>query len=70
MLIKKMGKDQLQSKLDGNLKESVELAEQLEKLEKQAQRLKKQMYAEKSMRKQMEVKKDYQTVLKQIQELK
>lgn len=70
MLIKKMGKDQLQSRLDGNLKESVELTEQLEKLEKQAQRLKKQMYAEKSMRKQMEVKKDYQTVLKQIQELK
>ena len=70
MLIKETGKKQLQSKLDGNLKESVELTEQLEKLEKQAQRLKKQMYAEKSMRKQMEVKKDYQAVLKQIQELK
>lgn len=70
MLIKETGKDQLQSKLDGNLKESVELTEQLEKLEKQAQRLKKQMYAEKSMRKQMEVKKAYQAVLKQIQELK
>lgn len=70
MLIKETGKDQLQGKLDGNLKESVELTEQLEKLEKQAQRLKKQMYAEKSMRKQMEVKKDYQAVLKQIQELK
>ncbi len=69
-LIKKTGKDQLQSKLGGNLKESVELTEQLEKLEKQAQRLKKQMYAEKSMRKQMEVKKGYQEVLKQIQELK
>ena len=70
MLIKETGKDQLQTKLDGNLKESVELTEQLEKLEKQAQRLKKQMYAEKSMRKQMEVKKGYQEVLKQIQELK
>ena len=70
MLIKETGKDQLQSKLGGNLKESVELTEQLEKLEKQAQRLKKQMYTEKSMRKQMEVKKDYQSVLKQIQELK
>ena len=70
MLIKKTGKDQLQSKLGGNLKESVELTEQLEKLEKQAQRLKRQMYTEKSMRKQMEVKKDYQAVLKQIQELK
>lgn len=70
MLIKETGKDQLQSKLGGNLKESVELTEQLEKLEKQAQRLKKQMYTEKSMRKQMEVKKDYQAVLKQIQELK
>lgn len=70
MLIKETGKDQLQSKLDGNLKESVELTEQLEKLGKQAQRLKKQMYAEKSMRKQMEVKKAYQAVLKQIQELK
>ena len=70
MLIKETGKDQLQSKLGGNLKESVELTEQLEKLEKQAQRLKRQMYAEKSMRKQMEVKKDYQAVLKQIQELK
>lgn len=69
MLIKETGKDQLQSKLGGNLKESVELTEQLEKLEKQAQRLKKQMYTEKSMRKQMEVKKDYQAVLKQIQEL-
>lgn len=69
-LIKETGKDQLQSKLSGNLKESVELTEQLEKLEKQAQRLKKQMYTEKSMRKQMEVKKDYQAVLKQIQELK
>ena len=68
-LIKETGKDQLQSKLSGNLKESVELTEQLEKLEKQAQRLKKQMYTEKSMRKQMEVKKDYQAVLKQIQEL-
>ena len=42
MLIKETGKKQLQSKLDGNLKESVELTEQLEKLEKQAQRLKKQ----------------------------
>lgn len=70
MLIKETGKDQLQSKLGGNLKESVELTEQLEKLEKQAQRLKRQMYTEKSMRKQMEVKKDYQAVLKQIQELK
>ncbi len=70
MLIKETGKEQLQSKLDGNLKESVELTEQLEKLDKQAQRLKKQMYAEKSMRKQMEVKKAYQAVLKQIQELK
>jgi hypothetical protein len=70
MLIKETGKNQLQSKLDSNLKESVELTEQLEKLEKQAQRLKKQMYAEKSMRKQMEVKKAYQAVLKQIQELK
>ena len=70
MLIKETGKDQLQSKLGDNLKESVELTEQLEKLEKQAQRLKKQMYAEKSMRKQMEVKKTYQAVLKQIQELK
>lgn len=70
MLIKETGKDQLQGKLDANLKESVELTEQLEKLEKQAQRLKKQMYAEKSMRKQMEVKKAYQAVLKQIQELK
>ena len=70
MLIKETGKDQLQTKLDGNLKESVELTEQLEKLEKQAQRLKKQMYAEKSMRKQMEAKKVYQAVLKQIQELK
>lgn len=69
MLIKETGKDQLQSKLGDNLKESVELTEQLEKLEKQAQRLKKQMYTEKSMRKQMEVKKDYQAVLKQIQEL-
>ena len=69
-LIKETGKDQLQSKLGDNLKESVELTEQLEKLEKQAQRLKKQMYTEKSMRKQMEVKKDYQAVLKQIQELK
>ena len=69
-LIKETGKDQLQSKLGGNLKESVELTEQLEKLEKQAQRLKRQMYAEKSMRKQMEVKKDYQAVLKQIQVLK
>ena len=59
MLIKETGKDQLQSKLGDNLKESVELTEQLEKLEKQAQRLKKQMYTEKSMRKQMEVKKDY-----------
>ena len=70
MLIKETGKDQLQNKLGDNLKESVELTEQLEKLEKQAQRLKKQMYAEKSMRKQIEVKKDYQAVLKQIQELK
>ena len=70
MLIKETGKDQLQSKLGDNLKESVELTEQLEKLGKQAQRLKKQMYAEKSMRKQMEVKKAYQAVLKQIQELK
>ena len=60
MLIKETGKDQLQSKLGDNL----------EKLEKKAQRLKKQMYAEKSMRKQMEVKKAYQAVLKQIQELK
>lgn len=70
MLIKETGKDQLQNKLGDNLKESVDLTEQLEKLEKQAQRLKKQMYAEKSMRKQMEVKKAYQAVLKQIQELK
>ena len=70
MLIKETGKDKLQNKLGDNLKESVELTEQLEKLEKQAQRLKKQMYAEKSMRKQMEVKKAYQAVLKQIQELK
>lgn len=69
-LVKETGQELLQDSTDGSLKDSVERIEQLEKLEKQAQRLKKQMYAEKSMRKQMEVKKAYQAVLKQIQELK
>lgn len=56
-LVKETGRALLQDRTDGSLKDSVERIEQIKKLEKQAQRLKKQMYAEKSMRKQMEVKK-------------
>ena len=46
------------------------ISDQLDKLEKKAQQLKKKMYSEKSMRKQMEIKRDYQSTLKEIEALK
>ena len=46
------------------------ISDQLDKLEKKAQQLKKKMYSEKSMRKQMEIKRDYQATLKEIEALK
>ena len=46
------------------------ISDQLDKLEKKAQQLKKKMYSEKSMRKQIEIKRNYQATLKEIEALK
>lgn len=69
-LVKETGKKELQVLETSNLRNSIELSDQLDKLEKRAQQLKKKMYSEKSMRKQMEIKKDYQATLKEIEALK
>ena len=69
-LVKETGKKELQVLEASNLRNSIELSDQLDKLDKKAQQLKKKMYAEKSMRKQMEIKRDYQATLKEIEALK
>ena len=69
-LVKETGKKELQVLETSNLRNSIELSDQLDKLEKRAQQLKKKMYSEKSMRKQMEIKRDYQSTLKEIEALK
>lgn len=69
-LVKETGKKELQVLETSNLRNSIELSDQLDKLEKRAQQLKKKMYSEKSMRKQMEIKRDYQARLKEIEALK
>ena len=69
-LVKETGKKELQVLETSNLRNSIELSDQLDKLEKRAQQLKKKMYSEKSMRKQMEIKRDYQATLKEIEDLK
>lgn len=69
-LIKETGKKELQVLETSNLRNSIELSDQLDKLDKKAQQLKKKMYSEKSMRKQMEIKRDYQATLKEIEDLK
>lgn len=69
-LVKETGKKELQVLEASNLRSSIELSDQLDKLEKRAQKLKKKMYSEKSMRKQMEIKREYQATLKEIEALK
>ena len=69
-LIKETGKKELQVLETSNLRNSIELSDQLDKLDKKAQQLKKKMYSEKSMRKQIEIKRDYQATLKEIEDLK
>ena len=69
-LVKETGKKELQVLESSNLRNSIELSDQLDKLEKKAQQLKKKMYSEKSMRKQMEIKREYQATLKEIEALK
>ena len=69
-LVKETGKKELQVLETSNLKNSIDLSDQLDKLEKKAQQLKKKMYSEKSMRKQIEIKRDYQATLKEIEALK
>lgn len=69
-LVKETGKKELQVLEKSNLRNSIELSDQLDKLEKKAQQLKKKMYSEKSMRKQMEIKRDYQATFKEIEALK
>ena len=69
-LVKETGKKELQVLETSNLRNSIELSDQLDKLEKKAQQLKKKMYSEKSMRKQMEIKREYQATLKEIEALK
>ena len=69
-LVKETGKKELQVLETSNLRNSIELSDQLDKLEKRVQQLKKKMYSEKSMRKQMEIKRDYQATLKEIEDLK
>lgn len=69
-LVKETGKKELQVLETSNLRNSIELSDQLDKLEKKAQQLRKKMYSEKSMRKQMEIKREYQATLKEIEALK
>lgn len=68
-LVKQTGSDQLIDS-GASVKESIERTQHIEKLEKQAAQFKKKMYAEKAMRKQMELKKAYTVLLKEIEALK
>lgn len=68
-LVKDVAKEDLQVQ-QATVKESIQISDDIAKLEKRAQQLKKKMYSEKSMKKQMELKKQYRALLQEIDGLK
>lgn len=68
-LVKQVGVEDLVES-GASVKESIEQTERLAKLEKQAAQIKKKMYAERSMRKQMALREDYKSLLDEIGQLK
>lgn len=68
-LVKQAGKEEL-VKSGASVKDQIESTERLAVLEKQAAQLKKKMFAEKAMRKQMELRKAYKALEAEIQQLK
>ncbi|MEW4354312.1 DUF4391 domain-containing protein [Streptococcus pneumoniae] len=69
-LVKDVGQSELIAPNVDNLKEAIDKTEQLAKLEKEANSLKKKMFQEKSTKKAMELRKAYKTLLTQIKEIK
>lgn len=68
-LLKQMGQEHLKVD-DKDMAQAIQKTQDIEKLEKKAQQLKKKMYTAKSMRQQMDYKKAYQQVLADIDALK
>ena len=70
-LVRNVAKDELVSTTGSiNIAQAVDITMEIEKLTKHADRLKKKMYSEKSMQKQMEAKRERNRILEQIVELK
>ncbi|HFH9837156.1 TPA: DUF4391 domain-containing protein [Streptococcus suis] len=68
-LVKQAGQEELVES-GASVKDQIEKTERLAALEKQAAQLKKKMFAEKAMRKQMELRKAYKALQEEIQQLK
>ena len=68
-LVKQVGEEEL-VKGPSSVKDRIEQTKLLANLEKQAVQLKKRMFAEKAMRKQMELQKAYKELQKEIEQLK
>ncbi|NGL83233.1 DUF4391 domain-containing protein [Streptococcus equi] len=68
-LVKRVASDKL-ADTSSNVGQAIALTEQIKKLEKEAERLKKKMFAAKSMRQQMDYKKARQQVLADLEQLK
>ncbi|HFU4203427.1 TPA: DUF4391 domain-containing protein [Streptococcus suis] len=68
-LVKQAGQEELVES-GASVKDQIEKTERLAALEKQAAQLKKKMFAEKAMRKQMELRKAYKALEAEIQQLK
>lgn len=69
-LVRTVAADELIDTASNDIGSSIEIQEEIDRLTKKADQLKKKMYSEKSMRKQIEAKNERQKILNQIQALK
>lgn len=69
-LVRTVAADELIDTASNDIGSSIEIQEEINRLTKKADQLKKKMYSEKSMRKQIEAKNERQKILNQIQALK
>lgn len=69
-LVKTVAADEFINTGSSNVGKAIQIQEEINRLTKKADQLKKKMYSEKSMRKQIEIKNERQKILNQIQALK
>ena len=69
-LVRTVAADELIDTASNDIGSSIEIQEEIDRLTKKADQLKKKMYSEKSMRKQIEAKNERQKILNQIKALK